>query len=121
MVAAAFIGVGLTGAATQSYAAPPDVTIKGRAIDPQTQRSVYFGDLNLAVRPAQRVLNGRIRQVASDLCWDLNGAYDNDVCTRDAVHSTDDQVASAIVRAKRMMAGLPVGPALAISMVVSSR
>ena len=100
--------------------APPDVTVQGR-IDPTTQRTVYFGDLNLAFRPAQKVLDSRIQKSASNLCWDLNGINEIYICTRDAVDSTDDQVAAAIGRAERQMAGLPVGPTIAISMVIGAR
>jgi UrcA family protein len=122
LIAAGFIGLGMVGAATQSTAAPqPDVTIKGKSIAPATQRTVYYGDLNLAFRPAQTVLKSRIRNTASDLCWDLNGFNDLDVCTHGAIRSTDDQVAAAIERAQRKMAGLPVGPAVAISMVLGGR
>ena len=124
-LAAGFIGVGLVGAATQSTAAPPsDVTIKGKRIDPVTQRTVSYSDLNLAFRPAQQTLKRRISHTASDLCFDLNGyddIYDVDGCTYSAIRSTDDQVAAAIRRAERKMAGLPVGPAVAISMVLGSR
>lgn len=120
-VAAGFIGIGLVGAATQAGAvAPPDVTVQGR-IDPTTQRTVYFGDLNLAFRPAQKVLNSRIRNTASNLCWDLNGFDEKDICTRNAVESTGNQVAAAIGRAERQLAGLPVGPTIAISMVIGAR
>lgn len=42
-------------------------------------------------------------------------------CNSEAVHSTDDQVASAIARAKDKMAGRAVGPAFAISIHVGAR
>jgi UrcA family protein len=121
LIAASFVGVGLVGAATQAGAAPTDVVVKGKSIDPETQRSVYYGDLNLAVRPDQRTLNRRIWGTASSLCFDLNGVDAIGVCTRDAVHSADDQVAAAIDRARLRMAGKPVGPAIAISIVIGAR
>jgi UrcA family protein len=112
----------LVGAATQAASAPrPDVVVKGHSIDPELQRTVYYGDLNLASRPAQKTLKSRISGTASDLCWDLNGNYDAAECTYGAIRSTDDQVAAAIARAERQMAGLPVGPAVAISMVLGGR
>ena len=121
LIAAGFIGVGLVGAATQAGAAAPDVVVKGKNIDPATQRTVFYGDLNLAAQPGQKMLNRRIRQTASALCSDLNGLDSGDACTRDAVLSTDDQVAAAIYRAKLRLAGKPVGPAVAISMVIGAR
>ena len=95
--------------------------MKGKSIDPELQRTVYYGDLNLAFRPAQKTLKRRIAHTASDLCWDLNGDNEVDSCTYGAIRSTDDQVAAAISRAEREMAGLPVGPAVAISMVLGGR
>ena len=122
LIAAGFLGFGLVSAATQAGAAPqPDVTVKGKSIDPETQRTVYYGDLNLAFRSDQKVLDRRIWRTASSLCFDLNGFHGSAGCARDAVDSTDDQVAAAIDRAKRRMAGLPAGPAVAISMVIGAR
>ncbi len=67
------------------------------------------------------MLDRRIWRTASNLCFDLNGFDGQFGCTSDAIHSTDDQVAAAIQRAKLQMAGLPVGPAVAISMVIGAR
>jgi UrcA family protein len=122
MVAAGFIGIGLTASATHAFAQPPQgVVVEGKRIDPELQRRVSYADLNLAQKTDQRTLRGRIFRTAGDLCFDLNG-YDNyDSCRSDAVHSTDDQFAAAVARAQRQMAGLPVGPAVAISMVIGSR
>lgn len=122
MVAAGVIGVGLTAAVTAD-ARPRDVVVEGKKFDPETQRRVSYADLNLAFRPQQKVLVRRISSTAYDLCGDL-GIYDfvdRRGCTHDAIDSTDDQVAAAIARAKLKMAGKPVGPAIAISMVVGSR
>lgn len=122
LIAAGFLGFGLVGAATQAASAPsPDVTVKGQTIDPELQRAVYYGDLNLALRPAQKILKRRISNTASDLCWELNGINETDMCTVFAIRSTDDQVAAAIRRAERQMAGLPVGPQVAISMVIGAQ
>lgn len=121
IVAAGFIGVGLTASATHAFAQPPDAVVKGERLDPETQRVVSYKDLNLAFRPDQKTLDGRIYKTANDLCFDLNGLDGLSGCRDDAVHSTDDQVARAIERAKRQMAGLPAGPAVAISMVIGSR
>jgi UrcA family protein len=122
LLAAGFIGAGLTAAAT---AQPPkgDVVVKGQRIDPQTQRVVSYADLNLAVRHDQRVLGGRIFRTAGSLCNDLGYVWTDahSACTSDAVHSTDDQVAEAIDRAKLKMAGKQVGPAVAISMVIGAQ
>lgn len=123
LIAAGFVGVALVGAATQAGASPQEVVVSGKAIDPETQRAVFYRDLNLAFRSDQKVLNRRIWRTASALCIDLNG-YGLDQsysCAREAVDSTDDQVAAAIARAKLRMAGKPTGPAIAISMVIGSR
>jgi UrcA family protein len=121
ITAAGFVGLGLVSAATSAAAKPRDVVVTGKRIDPELQRRVSYADLNLALRPDQRVLNGRIFTTAHQLCWDVNGFDADQDCTYDAVDSTDDQVAAAIDRAQRKMAGLPVGPAVAISMVVGAR
>nr|WP_314441738.1 UrcA family protein [uncultured Sphingomonas sp.] len=123
LTAAIAMGVSLLGIAGASAAVGPfeDVVVKGDRIDPDLQRRVSYADLNLAFRPGQKILNARIRQTANALCWDLNGPYSVDRCSYDAVRSTDEQVAQAITRAKRQMAGLPVGPAITISMVIGAR
>ena len=124
LIAAGLIGFGLVGAATQAGAAPPpDVTVKGKSIDPETQRTVSYADLNLALRADQKVLNRRIYRTAGNLCSDLGYLSGSDYfgCRGEAIHSTDDQVAAAVNRAKLRMAGLPAGPAVAISMVIGTR
>ncbi len=118
MVAAGFLGVTLTAGATNAFAGPRDVLVQGARIDPELQRTVSYRDLNLAERFGQKTLKHRIWRTAGGLCFDLNGSAFEGTCTMDAVHSTDDQVAQAIDRAKRQMAGLAVGPAIAISMVI---
>lgn len=117
MVAAGFLGVTLTAGATHAFAGPRDVVVQGERIDPELQRTVSYGDLNLAERFGQKTLKGRIYRTASSLCSDLNPSYDGG-CFRVAVRSTDDQVVQAIDRAKRQLAGLSVGPVIAISMVI---
>jgi UrcA family protein len=106
--AAALIGV--TGTATYALALAPvkPVVVEGHRIDPATQRMVSFADLNLSLRPDQKVLNTRISRTAERLCYDLNGSEELTSCTNDAVHSTDGQVIAAIDRANRRTAGLPV-------------
>jgi UrcA family protein len=122
VTAAISLGVGLSGFANASAATPGrDVVVKGERIDPALQRTVSYADLNLAFSREQGKLRSRIFSTARDLCWDLNGAFAIDRCTDEGVDSTNGQVAQAIIRAKRQMAGLPVGPAIAISMVVGSR
>ncbi|MCW3797271.1 UrcA family protein [Sphingomonas sp. BN140010] len=123
ILAAGFIGLGLTASATGAFAKSPkgDVVVEARRIDPETQRVVRYDDLNLAFRSDQKKLNGRIWHTASRLCYALNGDLNHMGCTGDAINSTDEQVAAAIQRAKLRMAGLPVGPAVAISMVIGAR
>lgn len=116
LLAAAAMGI-LAGAAGIATAAPRgDVVIKGRTIDPSLQRKVSYADLDLARQPGQKVLGARIRTTANRLCYDLNGEDFLRQCTEFAVHSTDDQVAAAIERAQRRLAGLPVGPSIPIAM-----
>lgn len=123
LLAAGFIGLSLTAAA--AYAQPPirELVVEGKRFDPETQRIVRYGDLNLALRPDQRLLMRRISATARNLCSDLGavGFHESWTCANQAVDSTDDQVAAAISRAKDKLAGRPVGPAIAISMVVGSR
>jgi len=117
IAAAAFLGVTLTAGATNAFAGPRDVVVEGKRIDPDLQRMVFYHDLNLAERPGQKTLKGRIHRTASGLCFDLNGPYAAG-CTTNAVRSTNNQVAQAIDRAKRQLAGLSVGPPVAIAMVI---
>jgi hypothetical protein len=119
--AAGFVGVGLVSAATSALAKPREVVVVGKRIDPELQRPVSYADLNRALRPHRKVFDGRITTTASQLCWDVNGFDADQDCTDGAVGSTDDQVAAAIDGAQREMAGLPVGPAVAISMVIGAR
>ena len=124
LTAAIVMGLSVVGIAGASAAiAPPlqDVVIRADRVDPSLQRRVSYHDLNLAFVPAQRTLKTRILRTANGLCFDLNGEYGVDQCTSDAIDSTKGQVAQAITRAKRQMAGLPVGPAIAITMVIGSR
>ena len=120
LVAASLLSVTLTASATSAFAGPPEILVEA-PIKPELQRTVSYRDLNLAERYGQKTLVHRIYRTASNLCSDLNGSYGSRVCTRNAVDSTDDQVAQAIDRAKRQMAGLAVGPAVAISMVIGVR
>ena len=121
MLAAGFVSVTLVGAATSAAAKPRDVVIVGEKTDPELQRRVSYADLNLALKPARKILASRIEDTAWDLCLDLNGPMSIESCTTRAIYSTDHQVAAAIKRAGRKMAGLPVGPAVAISMTVSAQ
>lgn len=123
VVAAGFIGLGLTASATNAWGRPPrEAVVTAPRIDPALQRRVSYADLNLAYRQDQKTLHGRIWRTADQLCFDLNSSSpDVDDCTNFAVHSTDGQVALAIDRAKRQMAGLPVGPAIAIAMSLSGQ
>ena len=117
MAAAAFLGVTLVAGATNAIAAPRDIVVKGERVDPELQRKVFYNDLNLAERTGQKMLKARIYTTANDLCYDLNGPF-AEPCATDAVRSTHGQVAEAIYRAKRQMAGLSVGPPVAIAMVI---
>ena len=120
-LAASFIAASLIGVASSSSAKPKEVVVVARVIDPELQRTVSYADLNLAQRPDQKTLTKRISITATNLCFDLNWPDFDDDCRVSAIHSTDDQVAMAIERAQRQMAGLPIGPAITISMVVGAR
>ena len=117
LLAASFIGVGLSAAATGVQAKSPR-TIVVQAVDPELQRRVSYADLNLAFKPGQRTLQHRISYTATDLCLDING-FDDGTCKRFAIDSTRDQVQAAIARAEQQMAGMSVGPPIAISMVIA--
>ncbi len=117
--AAGFIGV-LLVTATASYAyegprnSPQELVVQGHRLQPY-ERAVSYADLNLAYRPAQRVLHGRIVRAADDVCWSLNTALASvDECSRDAVNNTRPQVNAAIQRAKLRMAGVPIPPDVAV-------
>lgn len=120
IVAAGFLGVTLTAGATQALAGGRDVVVQGQRVEPEHQRTVSYADLNLARSDDQKALKGRIYSTAKSLCYDLNGLTDGG-CTFAAVRSTDDQVAQAIDRAQRQMAGLEVRPDFAISMMIGIR
>lgn len=123
LLAAGLVGTALTFSSSQAFAAPTggEVVVKGKKIDPELQRQVSYADLNLAFRSDQNVLRGRIHDAAGDICLRLNANFDSWRCTIDAVYSTKDQFAAAVTRAKLKMAGKPVGPAIAISMVIGAR
>ena len=122
MTAAVFVGGGLTVSATHAFAASPtSIVVAAKPIDPALQRRIAFADLNLAVRPDQTVLKRRIWRTAGELCLDLNGYLNDSQCRRFAFNSTRGQFAAAVARAKRKVAGLPIGPAVNISMVITAR
>lgn len=126
IVAAGFIGTMVVSAATSSpvYAkakSEKPLVIVGERVDPALQRRVSYRDLNLVFPAAQTELRKRISHTAADLCYDLNDGSDPDrECYNFAVRGTRPQVADAIARAKLRMAGKPVGPDLAIAMVITS-
>lgn len=123
LCAAVFIGLGLTAAAANAQPPVGDVVVEGKRFDPETQRVVRYGDLNLAFRQDQKVLFRRISTTARGLCHDLGyrGFEENWICKNDAIHSTDDQVSAAIERAKQKMAGRAVGPQVAITIAIGAR
>ena len=122
IAAAIFIGGSLTAGASNAFAASPsEVLVQTKRFDPLLQRRVSYADLDLAVRPDRTILRQRITRTARELCIDLNADGDISECRTSAVDSTRGQFAVAVARAERMMAGLPVGPAVSISMVISAR
>lgn len=122
LVVACFIGVGLTGSATEAFSSPlSEVVVEGKRIDPELQRKISYADLNLAGKADRKTLKGRIFRTASDLCFDLNGDIGPSRCRFDGIHSTDVQFAAAVGRAQRMLAGLLVGPPVKIAMTIDAR
>jgi UrcA family protein len=119
MAAAGFVGTLFTLAAAAPAESQP-LVVEGKRWDPALQRLVYYRDLNLTRIADQKVLKARIRYTARDLCSELNEWSDQLPCRNDAVLGTRAQVAAAIERAEQQMAGLPVGPAVAISMVIGT-
>jgi UrcA family protein len=116
--AAGFIGVLLVTATASAYEgprnAPQDLVVQGHRLQPN-ERAVSYADLNLAYRPQQRVLHGRIVRAADQICWALNSSLGSvDECSRDAVDNTRPQVNAAIQRAKLRMAGMPIPPDVAV-------
>ena len=120
-ILAAGLGLNLVGTATSASADPGDVVVVGNRFDAEIHRKVSYTDLNLALAADQKALGRRISQAAWDICSDLSGPDYLGSCTSDAIASTDHQVTVAIDRAQREMAGLSVGPAVAISMAIGAR
>jgi UrcA family protein len=115
MVAASFIGVALTTSSTHAFAQPPvRVIVEGQRVHAER---ISYADLNLARSGDQAALHSRIYTAATHVCRDFNGAADLQICRRGAINNADDQFEAAVARAEQQMAGLPVGPAIAISVV----
>ena len=120
-ILAAGIGLNLVSTATRASANPGDVVVVGNRFEAEISRKVSYIDLNLTLAADQRALSRRISRAAWDICSDLSGPDYLGSCTSDAIASTDRQVTAAIDRAEREMAGLAVGPAIAISMAIGAR
>ena len=120
LLGAGLVGLCLTAASAGANAKPRMGEVTVTATDPALQRKVSYADLNLAVKSGRRALHYRISYTARDLCLDING-WDDGTCQKFAINSTVDQVKLAIARAERQMAGLAVGPPIAISMVIAIR
>jgi len=117
---AAGIGLNLVSAATSASANPGDLLVVGDRREAEIQRTVPYTDLNLALASDQKILGRRIAEAAWDVCSDFHGQIEMfGSCPNDAIRGTDDQVAAAIGRAQRQIAGLPVGPAVAIAIVAT--
>ncbi|MFC7537106.1 UrcA family protein [Sphingomonas sp. GCM10030256] len=124
--AASFVALALAASATAVLGAPPkghDIIVEGRRIDPDFQRIVSYKDLNLALASDRKALKRRINGTARDLCDDLGyiSFYENGACSWDAVRSTDGQFAAAVKQAQMRVAGLAIGPPVAMLVVVGAR
>ena len=118
MTAAGFLGILLVAATATPAFSQSRVLVEAPRVDPALQRRVYYGDLNLAMAPHQRVLKNRIFVTAKELCFDINLVRE-DTCPSNAVRSTSGQVKAAIQRAELRMAGKPAGPDVAITMAIT--
>ena len=118
MTAAGFLGILLVTATATPAFSQSRVLVEAPRVDPALQRRVYYGDLNLAMAPHQRVLKNRIFVTAKELCFDINLVRE-DTCPSNAVRSTSGQVKAAIQRAELRMAGKPAGPDVAITMAIT--
>ena len=110
----------LLGAATSASAAQRDVFVTGKKSDTEVQRLVSYADLDLARTVDRQVLGRRIAHTAWNICSDLDAADRLGACAGEAIASTDDQLAAAIARAERQLAGLATGPAVAIAITASA-
>lgn len=107
MGAAAFISSMLVISAT-AYAAPQDpFVVEGHAIDPDLQRRVPYGDLNLAVDPGRKTLLRRVGFAVRDICQDqayavasLEAVTQERICSAAAWDSANPQIKAAFERAQ---------------------
>ena len=89
--------------APRIYQAPDShVGIPGRV---SLSRAVTYSDLDLTTRDGARELRYRIRQTASEICYDLDDALpgtggDNRMCYRDTVNRGLAQARAAVQRAR---------------------
>jgi len=104
VTAATFVtSVLIVGTAVPLHAQPP-VVVQGH-FDPETQRIVPYGDLNLASEPGQKRLMRRVGYAVSDLCRPEGAERsfymleDSRHCSKVAWDSANPQIAAAIERA----------------------
>lgn len=108
IAAAVFVGSMLVLGATGVAHAQAPVIVQGKLhIDPETQRVVPYGDLNLADSNAQKVLVRRVGYAVDDLC-DAHPFEHRDFerwgqiryCRTAAWNSANPQIAAAIQQAQ---------------------
>ena len=116
----AAVSMALLGAATSASASQRDVFVTGKKSDTELQRLVSYADLDLARTIDRQVLGRRIAHTAWNICSDLDAADRLGACANEAIASTDEQLAAAIARAGRQIAGLPAGPAVAIAITANA-
>ena len=107
MAAATFVGSLLIISATSPAHSQPPLVVQGHHyIDPETQRVVNYGDLDLANAPGQNRLVRRVAYAVNNLCdgdrsWStLRVNVDRRGCSTAAWGSANPQIAAAIERAK---------------------
>ena len=119
MAAAAFVGSMLVLTATAQARSQPPLVVEGRAhIDPDTQRIVKYGDLNLADPDGQQSLMRRVDYSINDLCQvnlfafqHLEEVTATRTCVGAAWDSAKPQIATAFERAQ---SGASLGAAVLI-------
>jgi len=91
-----------------AYAEPQaPLVVQGHPIDPDLQREVPYGDLNLALVPGQKTLHRRVAFAVRDICRDQAYAVSNleydvqeRICSEAAWDSANPQIREAIERAQ---------------------
>ena len=103
MAAATFVGSLLVLSAVAPVHAQAPVVVQGhRYFDPEIQRVVHYGDLNLAEASGQKALIRRVAYAVGDVCGTnaiMTDRYDAE-CTTAAWDSANFQITAAFDQAR---------------------